>query len=188
MSINSLSVHLHRARVHNLGIAELVSLIDSFNRDGERVSSEELYKVWIEYNSDNSGIYMIYFNYAIFLTQKDEYFNLADRTMARDLLHKAVKHNDGFFQAYLLLGDIYEYLGESDEAIKYWGFCEKSALEVHGNQSDAIKYIIHAQDRINRISLQILQPTTWIPTVTKKSKDIALILTDKRAIAAGLWQ
>ncbi len=147
---------LQRARERNLPVMELLSVAGHLSAAGEVAAVSELYRTWLEFNSDVPLVYAIYFNYAVVLS------NANDLEGARNALNAAIARNPDFLPPYINLGHVLERMGLTGDAVTQWytvvnklpaitgealGF-KTAALKQLGRVLERSNLDVHAEDAL----------------------------------------
>jgi predicted O-linked N-acetylglucosamine transferase (SPINDLY family) len=114
MSADFFSNVISKAVSQELGIMELLSAAETLKATMGEEKVAQLYKVWLEHNSENPVCYAIYFNYGITLTA------LNDNEGGIAAYEKSLECNPSFFSAQINMGSLYERLGRLDKAAGEW--------------------------------------------------------------------
>jgi predicted O-linked N-acetylglucosamine transferase (SPINDLY family) len=105
---------LARASSKRLEIAELFGCAESLKETGDQGRAIEVYKTWIAFNADHPLLHAAYFNYAVLLSESNDF------TGAMNALREAIRLKPNFFPPYINLGGIYERLGHIQGAVTEW--------------------------------------------------------------------
>jgi len=97
-----------------LGIGELIGAASALAGAGELRQAEQLYRVWIGFNSDHPQLFVARFNCASVQTQ------LGDDPSAKANLIQALAANPDFGPGYINLGAVLEREGAGDAAMAQW--------------------------------------------------------------------
>jgi len=112
--MSPLPAFLERAKAKTLTAMELAHAVQLVGATAGPAGVKRLYDGWIEHNEDDQLLYAVLFNYAVFLT------DLGDLNGAKTLLDRAIALKPDFMPPYINLGRLYERLGATDIAVKYW--------------------------------------------------------------------
>jgi predicted O-linked N-acetylglucosamine transferase (SPINDLY family) len=125
-----------------LGVPELLGAAERLAQAGERSLAADLYRAWVQHNTDNPLLYAVYFNYGVVLTDN------GDLHGARAALEEAVRLNPSFPPPYINLGSVLERLGAAGEAVQQWTAIANQLGSVNG---DSIFHRITALKQIGRV-------------------------------------
>ncbi len=97
-----------------LTVVDLLAAAANLAAAGQRDEVLELYKTWIQHNSDNPLVYAVYFNYGVVLVEASKLEE------ARAALGEAVRINPDFIPPYINLGLLLSRMGINNEAVVTW--------------------------------------------------------------------
>ena len=97
-----------------LTVPALVKAAESLAASGAADLAMDLYKRWIASEPADRLLYVIHFNYALLLR------NSGDLPGAQAALEHAVSLNPDFVGGHMVLGEVYEKLGQPQKAIAQW--------------------------------------------------------------------
>jgi predicted O-linked N-acetylglucosamine transferase (SPINDLY family) len=123
-------------------IGALIHAATQLKERGQRAQAADLYKRWIALNDDHPLLHIVYFNYAVGLTEID------DPAAAIAALREAVRLKPDFYPPYVNLGVAFERLGHEDLAVREWMGLAHRLSAVSG---DAIMYKSMALKQVGRL-------------------------------------
>lgn len=140
---------LSQARERRLKVMDLVAMAEELNKSGQRDAALELYKVWLEHNSDDPIAYAIHFNHGVILS------NAPHRQVeAKQAFSMAILLNPHFLPSYINLGNILEQLDGPDPAVTCW---QQLVDRLPSTTTETMGYKLSALKHIARVSTS---PTT----------------------------
>ena len=125
-----------------LSVTDLLGAAERLALAGERTLAAELYRAWVQHNTNNPLLYAVYFNYGVVLTDN------GDLEGARSALTEAIRLNPSFPPPYINLGSVLERLGAAGEAVQQWTAIANQLGMVNG---DSIFHRITALKQIGRV-------------------------------------
>jgi predicted O-linked N-acetylglucosamine transferase (SPINDLY family) len=103
-----------RAMTKELTALDLIAAAETLASQGEPALVQQLYRVWIEHNSDAPLLHAVNFNYGVSLNAA------SDLPRARDAFAEAIRLNPDFLPPYINLGTLLERMGHLDQAMQQW--------------------------------------------------------------------
>ena len=113
-SVQAAALPIDRDRLRQMSIADLFTSAESLKKLQQREAVVSLYKAWIAFNSDNSALYVVYFNYGVALTE------LPDLPGAINAMRECIRLKPDFLPPRINLGRILEDVGEPGLAVSEW--------------------------------------------------------------------
>ena len=123
--MNALAAFLERAKARSLTAMDLANAVQLVRGGAGPAGVKLLYDTWLEHNPDDQLLYAVLFNYAVALT------DFGDLATAKTLLDRAIAIKPDFMPPYINLGRIYERLGATEIAVKYWTEVTKHLASVN---------------------------------------------------------
>ncbi|WP_082597384.1 O-linked N-acetylglucosamine transferase, SPINDLY family protein [Rhizobium sp. Root708] len=102
------------ARSQRLSLVDLLHIAETLGAAGQHAAAADLYKNWVAFNDSNPAVHLVYFNYAVALTQA------GDRAAAIQALRTCLKFNPQFGPAHVNLGRALEDFGQIGAAVEQW--------------------------------------------------------------------
>lgn len=133
---------LNKARDRSLNAMGLLSAAGQLIAMGHDNAVAELYKNWLEFNTDDPLRFAMYFNYGALLSKS------GDAKGAKDALEAAIQINPNFIPPYINLGHVLEQLGATGEGVKLWYRVTELLPQVNG---EGINYKTAALKQIGRV-------------------------------------
>jgi predicted O-linked N-acetylglucosamine transferase (SPINDLY family) len=130
------------AASRELSVTELLGAAERLAQSGERTLAAELYRAWVQHNTENPLLYAVYFNYGVVLTDN------GDLQGARAALEECIRLNPSFPPPYINLGSVLERLGAAGEAVQQWTAIANQLGMVNG---DSIFHRTTALKQIGRV-------------------------------------
>jgi predicted O-linked N-acetylglucosamine transferase (SPINDLY family) len=124
------------------GLGELIAAATQLCAAGPPRRAEQLYKVWIAFNSKHPQVYVAHFNCSSLQSEA------GDLEGAKAQLTQALLLNADFHPAYINLGGLLERTGSSDQAIEQWQALVNRLPQVSG---PAIDHKLTAIKQIGRV-------------------------------------
>ena len=108
-----LAAALAQATARQLPITDVIDL--AARLDGmQRGMAAALYKTWIAFNTDNPGLHVIYFNYAVCLSENQ------DIAGAVNALRETIRLKPDFGPPHINLGSLLDRAGQAGQAVEAW--------------------------------------------------------------------
>lgn len=125
-----------------LPVAELLGAVERLAKSGERTLAAELYRAWVQANTQDPLLYAVYFNYGVVLTDN------GDLAGAKAALTEAIRLNPTFAPPYINLGSVLERMGEVGGAVEQWRAIANQLGMVNG---DSIFHRTNALKQLARV-------------------------------------
>ena len=126
-----------------LDVMTLIDVAGKLGATGEGHLIADLYRVWLQHNSDNPLAYAIYFNYGSLLSNTDR---LAE---AQHALSESIRVNPDFYPSYINLGSVLDKQGTPEAAVECW---QTVVNKLHNIKSDTIGFKLSALKQIGRVA------------------------------------
>ena len=108
-----LAAALAQATAQQLPVTELIELATRLE-GMQRGMAADLYKTWIAFNTDNPSLHVIYFNYAVCLSENQ------DVAGAVNALRETIRLKPEFGPPHINLGGLLDRSGQAGQAIETW--------------------------------------------------------------------
>jgi predicted O-linked N-acetylglucosamine transferase (SPINDLY family) len=131
-----------RASLKQLEIADLFGWGENLKATDDQDGAIEVYKTWIAFNSDHALLHAAYFNYAVLLSERNDFAG------AMNALREAIRLRPSFYPPYINLGGIYERLGHIQGAVTEWLGLVGQFSSVNG---ESVNYKTMALKQIARV-------------------------------------
>ena len=133
---------VRRARQPEVGVLQLITLVESLKASAPQDDISALYNAWIDHHPDDPLLYAALFNHAVVLT------DAGDLTGARACLERVLSLNPNFMPALINLGRIHERLGVTSLAVRFWSSVVDKLAAVTGT---AITHKVTALNQAARV-------------------------------------
>ncbi|MEO5330629.1 MAG: hypothetical protein H7839_01290 [Magnetococcus sp. YQC-5] len=124
---------------HALNITDLVACAELWIANGEIEKSVDLYREWLDHNSEHPLRHFVYYNYGVLLTKTGH------QLAAHEAYGEAIRLHPDFYAAYINLGTVQESLGMPEAALASWQQVVDRLSDVHpetlGYKNTACKQI-----------------------------------------------
>jgi predicted O-linked N-acetylglucosamine transferase (SPINDLY family) len=131
-----------RAIAREMSVTDLLGAAERIVAAGERLLAGELYRAWVQHNTNEPLLYAVYFNFGVVLS------DAGDLEGARAAFLESIRINPNFPPPQINLGTVLERMGLVGEAVQQWTAIANQLGAVNG---DSISHRITALKQIGRV-------------------------------------